>query len=259
VAKAFSRLLVGGMLCAATLVAEDMEQLGYNRVYVGPQAYAYRLQIESDDIPEPFTGCLGGVVGGYEYKKPDSLYTLVEGSYASGTITTSDTGNNKRNVDDGLLDLRVGYNGTLASCFNWTLYTGGGFRWNRQQREEGALSALTFNYYKIYIPLGILLDYTFNETVNVGLDFTWMPDVLSMVSLSSMQGSYWELERMNNYQVEIPCLFTVACRYQVIFAPFWRHFWDGASTAVTNGGMPLDLDKQMTNNWGASLSLGVLF
>ena len=238
----------------------------YSRVSVGAQLYYYRLQIDGSAAgatatPAPFTGCLGGVYTCYEYMKPDNLYAALQASYAQGTVTTDGTGNNKRSVNDGLLETRFGYNCSLTDCASWLLtpYTGAGFHWNRQHRYPGALAGLTFNYYKIYIPLGIVLSYVPCDRIHVALDFEWMPDILSMVSLSSMQGSYWQLKRMNNYMVQLPCRFTFAERYELTITPFWMHIEDGASTAVTSGGMPLGLDQQTTNDWGGRISFGVPF
>ncbi len=140
-----------------------------------------------------------------------------------------------------------------------TPYTGAGFRWNIQHRSAGTLAALNFDYYKIYIPLGLIGSYVPSKTVNISLDFEWMPDVLSMMSISTLKGAFWELKRMNNYMVQLPCLFTFANRWEFGLTPFWMLFGDGASIAVTNLGVGLDLDKQITNDWGGRVSLGVHF
>ena len=245
------------------------QQNNYSRIFAGGEGYYYDLKISNIDglgaaqTPDPFTGWLGGFILGYEYKQPRSLYASLDISYAIGTIETKtgSSGNTKRFIHDEILETRLGYNAILnqsRSCL-FTPYTGAGFRWNIQYRNPGALQSLKFNYYKIYIPLGFLLNYRPNSILDLGLDFEWMPDVLSMVSISSMKGSFWELVRMNNYQVQLPCLFHFANRWELSLTPFWYHFRDGKSTAVTSGGVPLNLQKQMTNDWGARISLGVYF
>lgn len=241
----------------------------YSRIFAGGQGYYYHLRIANIDglgataTPEPFTGWLGGFILGYEYKQPKGLYAVLQTSYALGTIETQagSTGNIKRFIHDEILETRFGYNATLNQTQSWlfTPYTGAGFRWNIQYRNPGALQELKFNYYKIYIPLGFLLNYRPNSILDLGLDFEWMPDVLSMVSISSMGGAFWELVRKNNYQVQLPCLFHFANQWELSLTPFWYHFWDGESIAVTSGGVPLNLRKQMTNDWGARASLGVYF
>jgi len=241
--------------------------IGNSRLYGGGQAYYYHLKIVDDlgvaarATPNPFTGWVGGFILGYEYKKPNSLYAVLQTSYALGSIESHDTGNNKRFIHDELLETRIGYDGALTRDFSWfvTPYTGAGFRWNSQYRYPGTLPDLKCNYYKIYIPLGLLINYIPNQTLNIGLDFEWMPDVLSMVSFSSLPGSFWELKRKNNYLVQLPCMFTFARRYELSLTPFWMHFEEGDSTTITNGGVALGLEKQRTNDWGARVSLGVYF
>jgi hypothetical protein len=237
----------------------------YSRFWIGGQAYYYDLHISdagnTNDVtatPNPFTGWLGGFIAGYEYRKPASLYAVLDFSYALGTISTHGTGNNSRYVHDEILEARVGYNGVLK---HWLIspYTGGGFRWNIQHRRSGELASLTFDYYKIYIPLGLLVNYLPHPAVNVGIDVEWMPDVLSMVSLSSLKGAFWKLERKNNYFVELPCLLTYANRWEFGIIPFWIRFADGDSTAKTESGIDLGLDNQFTNDWGGRISLGVHF
>lgn len=233
----------------------------------GGQAYSYHLHIANTTgnaaqaTPSPFTGWLGGFILGYEYEKPNHLYVVLQTSYALGEIATTGTGNNDRYIHDEWLDMRFGYPGVLSHDGTWTVtpYTGAGFRWNIQYRRPGTLTGLKFNYYKIYIPLGLSLNYTPNKSIDLGLDFEWMPDVLSMISLSSLSGSFWELERMNNYLVQLPLIFTFANHYALHLIPFWMHFEDGASIAITDAGVALDLQKQITNNWGGKIACSVKF
>ncbi len=239
----------------------------YSRIFVGGQAYYYNLRISDSDsnsataTPNPFKGCLGGFILGYEYKRPNNLYAVLQLSYALGTIRTHDTGNNRRFIHDEILETRFGYFRSLTKNFRYFLtpYTGAGFRWNIQHRSAGTLAALNFDYYKIYIPLGLIMNYVPNKIVNLGVDFEWMPDVLSMVSISTLKGAFWELKRMNNYLVQAPCLFTFGNRWELGFTPFWMQFGDGQSIAVTDNGIALDLDQQKTNDWGGRVSLGVHF
>ena len=241
----------------------------HSRIFGGGQAYYYHLDIENGGKTgaaatyNPFTGCLAGFVLGYEYKKPNDLYAVLQVSYALGRIEreSQGTGNDRRFIHDEMAELRVGYDARLNYCGSWffTPYSGAGFRWNIQYRNPGQLSGLKFDYYKIYIPLGCLLNYLPNRNVNIGLDFEWMPDVLSMASISNINGAFWELERMYNYQVQLPCIFSFCGTWEVIVTPFWIHFWDGASISVTEAGLALDLTKQMTNEWGGRVSLGVRF
>ncbi len=239
-----------------------------SRIFVGAEAYYYHLQIEDGSTvssvsatPHAFTGTVAGFILGYEYKKPESLYAVLQASYALGSIKTRATGNNRRFIHDEILETRWGYNASFLSenRLTFTPYTGAGIRWNIQYRNPGTLPGLKFNYYKIYIPLGFLLNYKPHPAINLGLDFEWMPDVLSMVSLSSLGGSFWELQRMNNYLVQVPCTFSFAKRYEVSLTPFWMQFVDGKSVAVTDAGIALGLQKQVTNDWGGRLSMGVHF
>ncbi len=236
-----------------------------SRIFAGPQAYYSHLYIANGSAtgptatPNPFTGVLGGFILGYEYKK--SLYAVLQSSYALGSLTRKNqgTGNNNRFIHEILLDSRFGYNWQIQPSWAFTPFTGAGFRWNTQYRNPGVLSGLKYNYFKIYIPLGFLLDYSPTPMVSLGIDFEWMPDVLTMVSISSLKGSYWELERMNNYLIQIPCTFRFCSHYEISLVPFWMHFDDGASTAETDAGIALNLDKQVTNDWGGRLSFKVNF
>lgn len=257
------------LLLCLLLSGLSAQECNYSRIFAGGQGYYYHLRIHNveglpaAETPYPFTGWLGGFVLGYEYKQPKSLYAMMQISYALGTIETTpgSTGNIKRFIHDEIVDARLGYSAALDRSQSWlfTPYTGAGFRWNIQYRNPGTLGELKFNYYKIYIPLGALLNYCPNSTLDLGVDFEWMPDVLSMISLSEMEGAFWELTRMNNYQVQLPCIFHLTPRWELSLVPFWYHFWDGESTAVTSTGLRLNLQKQMTNDWGLRANLGVDF
>lgn len=236
-----------------------------SRIFVGPEAYYYHLHIVDDGAtgpsatPNPYKGTLGGFILGYEYKK--DLYAVLQTSYALGNLTRENqgTGNNNRYIHEIIIDSRFGYNWQMHPSFAFTPFTGAGFRWNMQYRNPGELSELKYDYFKIYIPLGFLLNYTPTQNISIGIDFEWMPDVLTMVSLSVLKGAYWELKRMNNYLAELPFTFRFYNRYEINLTPFWMHYNDGASIAETEVGISLNLDRQVTNDWGGRLSFGVHF
>lgn len=239
----------------------------FSRVFIGPQAYSYHLHIDNGTATgatataNPYEGWLAGFILGYEYKRPNHLYAVLQSSYALGSTHRTDqgTGNNNRYIHDFLLEDRFGFNWSCCTGLHLIPYTGNAFRWNAQYRNPGILKGLKYDYFKISIPLGFLIEYKPHRTVQVGLDFEWLPDVLSMVSLSTLNGSYWELNRLNNYIVQLPCLFSSCNRYEIGLTPFWMHFEDGSSVAVTDAGIALNLDKQITNNWGGRLFFGIRF
>lgn len=253
-------------ICAFFLLALfSLEASHSSKIFIGPQAYYYHLHIANGTntgptaTPNPFTGTLGGFILGYEYK--NNLYGSLQSSYAQGNLTRKNqgTGNNQRSVNEFILDGRLGYDWKMSSFWSLTPFTGAGWRWNIQDRDSGVLSALTYEYYKIYIPVGAVLTYSPTDKVSLGIDFEWMPDILTMTSLSSLKGAYWELKRKNNYLVQIPLQFRINARFELSLIPFWMQFDDGASISETNIGIALNLENQITNDWGARLSLGIRF
>src|SRR5271167_3211194 len=94
--------------------------VGNSRLFGGGQAYYYHLRISEETAvaatttPNPFTGWLGGFILGYEYKKPNSLYAVLQTSYALGSLESSDTGNPKRFIHDEIVETRIGYDGALT-------------------------------------------------------------------------------------------------------------------------------------------------
>ncbi len=81
----------------------------YSRIFASGQAYYYHLKIDDSGsgitaTPYPFKGCVAGFTFGYEYKKPNNLYAVLQASYALGTIRIHDTGNNRRFIHDEILE-----------------------------------------------------------------------------------------------------------------------------------------------------------
>jgi hypothetical protein len=217
-----------------------------------------------------FNGNLGGIRGIYEYAPANAFYAAVEGKYRQGTSSGED---GRR----GLLILdaaeRVGYTwekGDWVAVF----YSGFGFRFLGHDLRPSSTAAPNFNgsffppfisgetslqldYYDFYFPVGIITEYTFNDTFILGLSAQWKGQVFSTVSIRPLGGTYWTLTNaFGNVLVEMPLVFNLnkAGTYSLILTPFYERWQDGHSTAVSSGGVPLDLPSNNYNFYGADLT-----
>jgi len=238
-----------------------------SRIYVGPQFAHLELQIREalpgstyTDGGQKFNGCLGGLVVAYEYKKFRSLYTALLGGWLTGTI--SDTGFPSRRINDASGELRFGYNYMALQGEKWvvTPYIGFGFNYNGQ-KKEGVSPHVKYQYFKYYLPVGLILNYNLRRWITIGFGFEWLPDLDSTLTVSTFPGARFTLKRKNNqYFVEMPFMFRPdkRGRWEIALTPYWKRRKDGQSDLVA-ALLPLGYPKQTYTYWGGTLTFGYKF
>lgn len=202
-----------------------------------------------------FHGNLGGLQGSYEYKPKDNFYAGVNFSWKEGQMHGSDGKRSLLYID---AQERLGYTVAVKSLdYTFTVFSGLGYRHFGQKLTPNVGSSLKFRYNEFYIPVGIKSDYVVNSWFEMGLDFTWMPQVYPTVSIVPLKGSRWILtDRLANFYVNLPMNFTVTKdkRFHIVVDPFYERWQDGHSTAETSKGVALGLPGNTYNFWGANVN-----
>lgn len=205
-----------------------------------------------------FSGNLGGMQALYEYKPMNSFYGAAKLLWRQGKMHRHSEKRTFTNYDG---QERLGY--TYADdVWDLTLFSGFGYHYLKQKLSPKSGGSLRFTYNEFYVPLGILSNYCVNSWFTVGLDFTWMPQVFSSVSIVPQGGARWTLkDTLNNFYVSIPHTFTLteSKRFQLILNPFYEHWEDGHSTAKLPNGIALGLPKNTYNYYGIDVNFAYRF
>lgn len=217
------------------------------------------VQIRPHGLPS-FNGNLGGAQASYEYRLMDSFYGGLTTSWKEGSTHGSDGKRKLLYID---VQERFGY--MLSLCHEnlfLTFFTGLGYRHLGHKFIPKTGSVLYFRYNELYVPVGILTDYTVNSWFAFGLDFTWMPQVYPTVSIVPLKGNRWILtETLANFFVDLPLDFTLtkSKKFHLILKPFYERWKDGHSTAETSTGIPLGLPGNAYNFWGVDVNFAYCF
>jgi hypothetical protein len=242
IATYLSIVLIPGSLCAET-----------HRVEVGG-TYSYaNLRVIGN---ESFQGNLGGAQGLYEYCPRNSFYGGAKASWKQGITESSHASRFLVYAD---VHERLGYSFSTR-CRKWrcSLFSGLGYRYIGQTLHSNG-QTVQFDYNELYVPFGALSSYCFSSLVSLGINATWMPQVFPTVKISPLKGARWILHNsLSNILVELPVVFKFSA-YSLLLKPYYEHWGDGASIAVTASGNALGLPANIYNFWGVELNFGVCF
>ena len=213
-----------------------------------------RVRISPKGSPS-FSGNLGGLAALYEFRTSDRIYGGLKLAWRQGAPTGTA---GKRSLIDGDIQERIGYTfGDFAQKNLFSLFSGFGFRYLRENHQPVSGASVKFKYQEYYMPVGFLYDHKFNSTFNLGLYFTWMPQVYPTVKIVPLRGARWILTNtLANFLIEAPFTFTSKSqRLSLIFKPFFEYWQDGHSTAETQNGLPLGLPGNTYLFEGINVSL----
>lgn len=207
-----------------------------------------------------FHGDLGGMQGSYEYRPWNNFYGGLRAAWREGETEVSDSSRSLIYID---VQERLGYS-YVTKCKSWllTLFSGFGYRHLYHKLRQEGQPSVKFDYNEFYIPVGFLSDYFFNSWCSLGINITWMPQVYPTVKIVPLKGARWILKStLTNMLVELPVAFFITQnkRYSLVFKPFYEHWKDGQSTAVTATGTALGLPANVYNFWGAELNFAYSF
>lgn len=207
-----------------------------------------------------FTGNLGGMQASYEYKVKDYFYAEASLAWKEGDMFGS---NGKRSLTYVDAQERLGYTLGLENPGSLlTLYTGVGYRHYGQKFAPENGNSTRYYYNHIYIPVGLLGTYDVTSYFNLGVDFTWMPQVYPTVSIDPLDGARWVLsKRLENFYVKLPLDFSLTRnkKFHLILTPFYERWQDGHSTAETSTGTQLGLPSNTYNFYGVNLDFSYSF
>lgn len=205
-----------------------------------------------------FRGNLGGAQAIYEYRPMNQFYGAGRFAWHQGTMHGH---SEKRTLTNYEGQERLGY--TFANDdWDLSLYTGFGYHYLKQRLSPKSGDSLKFTYNEFYVPVGWLANYCVNSWFEIGIDFTWMPQVFSSVTIVPLGGARWSLKNtLTNFYVSLPHTFTFtkSRRFQIILNPFYEHWEDGHSTAKLSSGIALGLPKNMYNYYGVDVNFAYRF
>lgn len=240
------RTLIFFLLCLHTAFASSLFQIGGSYTHVN-------LKVHDN---ASFHGSLGGLQASYEYR--DRLYAAAKFSWKQGNTKTTSA---SRFLDVIDLQERLGL-ALLHHHWRFAFFSGVGYRHLGHNLHRPSIN---FYYNEIYIPVGLLSDYTFNSWCNLALNLTWMPQVYPTVRIVPLKGARWMIkDTLDNISVELPLTFTFTQkrfkkRCALVVKPFYEHWQDGHSTAKTSNGSALNLPSNTYNFWGLELNFAYSF
>lgn len=262
-------LLIGIISPLSASLCDYVNDDGYSRVYIGPNVNYTKLNISTASSPVAVAlglvsnvnlhGVLGGFTFGYERQKPCGVYANFELDWTLGKI--SGVHANDRFVHRQDWQARLGYTFPFCLCgqsFSFTPYTGVEMHY-LTQRFSGIV--LNVKYRSYYIPVGVILDYSFRDCWKIGFNAEWAPQIDSTVQISVLKGARWELVNRSILYFELPITRSFGCDgcWTISFVPYWECLKHGPSTAVTSQGTALGLPAQRWTFTGAKLTFGFVY
>ncbi len=228
-----------------------------SRVYIGAQVYHLNLKVKDFTT---YTGVLGGVIVGYEYRKKRGLYVGVNGTWALGDV--DDNHSRRRFLHNGEIEATFGYN-FVISKLTITPFAGYGFDYSQQRLTAVGFTPIELKYLKYYVPIGIIFNYRFNRNFDLGCKFKWMPYIDRSLDIDVTKGAHWKTKYTNGYYVDLPFTWTFAhgsrINWGISFIPFFKYSEDGKAFAKTTSGMEFNLPEQRNLIWGGKLALNIDF
>lgn len=229
----------------------------HSKVQIGASYNYFTLKPKGHDT---FHGNLGGLQASYEFMPLNNWYGGIVFNWKEGSSHNDD---GKRSLLYFDVQERFGY--TFAfnkkKCL-LTLFSGFAYRYMGENFDPKHGKSLNFGYNEFYFPVGFLTDYRAYSWFCCGINFLWMPQVFSTVSIDPLKGTYWNItKQLDNFLVEIPLTFTLTKnkRFFLVVKPTYQHWQDGHSTAKTASGLKLGLPENTYNFYGIDLNFAYRF
>ena len=191
-------------------------------VYCGPHFNYTRLDF---DNPSDLEGYMGGVtVGGAA--QCGCLFTSVEfeGYWNAGPITGLPC--ERSSLCEYFTEWKLGGQYYACNCsIGIKPYVG--FGWDQFKNEQDPQGqSLTYRYDKLFVPVGLMVNWFANDCFNAGFQFEWRPDVYSRVRFSSFE---FKPECEHAFRVQLPfeATYEYCCRcINLKIVPFfdWNQF-----------------------------------
>lgn len=222
-------------------------QVGANYTYLN-------FNIEDDTS---YDGNLGGLEASYEYKPWNSIYGALLVNWRDGGTSNGWPHRSIVYVD---VEERLGYT-YVSYCQNFsiTFFTGFGYIYIGQKISG---TDVNFNYNEFYVPIGLLSEYYPDSYWTLGLNFSWMPQVFSVLEITPIDGLFWFLKNsIANVMLELPITYSFSDdeNYTLILKPFYQFWQDGKSTAKDEFGQEIGLPENSYNFVGVELRFNLSF
>lgn len=241
------------------LIGEEITQKEkHSELYIGPQGYYANLKIEG--ISSKFHGGLFGGVLGYQYIKPKALYFRIQADWAAGRLSTNQN-NPSRYLHDENVESNFGFTWQVNK---WQIipYTGYAFHYLIESRKETEeFAAVKFKYQTYNIPLGMRIDYLFNNHYQLGLKAAWAFNIDPAVKISGLSGALWQLAHKQGVRVDLPFQYNFGKKTKgaLSLIPFFAWYELGHSLAVSDDGVPLGITNQFFTYWGGLATIAWKF
>lgn len=243
--KVFPLILTALLLTAELATQEDPKPTPMNHwITLGADYTCVHLDADAESS---YSGNLSGLQGFYEYAPDNDFFGGIRLKYRQGSCRTAD---GKR----GLLDLNgaeyIGYSWAWTDWF-CAAFTGFGFRYLGHNVKP---SSLQLGYYEFYIPVGLIVEYTFTSYFTLALYATWMPQAFPTVNIQSLEKTFFSLNRTyGNAAIELPFVFTLnkIGSWNLSISPFYERWQNGRTSA----GISPALQGNTYNFYGVDLNL----
>jgi len=201
--------------------------------YIGPHLNYTRLKF---DQTEDVDGYLGGVTAGLEYYESNFVAGIeFIGSWDTNSLRGDPA--QKSSVEAYFLELKAGHQFKMCQD-SVVLYPYVGFGWDRfSNKQLPDTGSICYRYDKLFVPVGIYVNYCCGEGLGAGLQFEWRPDVYSKLHLESVK---MDNEREDAFRVQTPLRFRL-CSTQLLIVPFFDWTRYGSPDDKKSNGASLNI------------------
>ncbi|MEI6531808.1 MAG: hypothetical protein WCN87_03210 [Chlamydiota bacterium] len=221
--------------------------------YIGPYGQSLDVGIQyawfAFTSPPDFTGSTIGAMARVTYQVPDQLFGQMRFAYNNGSLWSTQA--TSRNTDT-YFDFLGGYCFNLNSQWTVTPYIGLGFDFitdNKAAYTDGItqVPAIKLHYQTDYAVAGFETRYSWCKWSIAG-QFEWLPSFNQYLTISTLDGSAWNMHWNSNYAIRIPVSYKISKCVWLEVAPFYRYFAIGSSDV-------LGLPERNMNQVGAFAAL----
>ncbi len=238
-------------LCASTTAQTFLNEKSPSYVYAGP-IYRYTT-LDAKGIGD-FDGNEWGAYAAYEYIKLNSFYAKVGFECELGSVKD---GPNRIGQQDYDVMALIGYVAAPGDYKRPCVipYVGYGYYLILEHLEITGFADQDYTYKLPYIPIGLALLFKASSVFTFGVNYHYQWYFDPHLTIKSLEGSAWELSYTGGQMIDLSFIFNWSPHFGINFEPFYQLIRLGKSTAITNFGTPLGIQKQVFQNAGLKASL----
>lgn len=138
-------------------------------------------------------------------------------------------------------------------------YAGVGYQFFKENQH---LNDVSLGMHHPYIPIGVYFEATVASFFSLGFNVKGLFSLKTLAHVGGFQGSYWQLKRRTDLDLEWPFMFkkTTSCgTFEASLIPYYRVVRFGPSISVNSLGVPVNIQSQHLRYMGGRIMLAYAF